>query len=485
MTAISKSFTTITDAQVDADSPITQALMTALRDNHIHLREWLGASYTGGAVQDHNHDGVNSALIEVGPNYLRNGSFESGESAWTIQDFTGGTHAIEASGGSQGTKRLAFTSTSTANGGGQAVSNDYIACGGGEPFSMQFWAHASVSNVSSNVQFIWYDGAKSQISTTDVYSVADTNLAATRNVVRAEAPSNARYVRVKLVGGVPGSGSSTGTVYFDGVRVMPSIEQYMLDPAAVGQAELKTTTGSVSGIGSAHYTLPGGEYGFYPRLRNTVNGGVTSSFGSSWTSSTTDVTVIYLSAGAGTTTATQRYVQASPPYDLGNGAIPLFGFVELESGTPVGAWFAPDPPWANNGPTNIRGDVLRNGRKYRWERSGALRAMRAFKSGRATPDDLLAALKEPPELVEITQAVKQADMPLIPHPFLGRAAGRSFVMLDPVGRQSEQLADLHAQAIDLGELILGGYIEVSGDPLDAQAPPGVIPVGWKWRNTGG
>lgn len=68
MTAISKAFVVIADSAVDPDSPIDAALMTGLRDNDVHLREWVGASYTGAAVQDHNHDGVNSAAIggEIG-----------------------------------------------------------------------------------------------------------------------------------------------------------------------------------------------------------------------------------------------------------------------------------------------------------------------------------------------------------------------------------------------------------------------------------
>jgi len=57
----SKNFTAIIDAQIDVDSPLTETLMTAFRDRDQHLEEWLGGSYT--AAVDHNHDGVNSALL--------------------------------------------------------------------------------------------------------------------------------------------------------------------------------------------------------------------------------------------------------------------------------------------------------------------------------------------------------------------------------------------------------------------------------------
>lgn len=63
MAVPSKNFTIIADSAIDADSPITEDLMTDFRDNDIHLEEWLGLSYT--AAQDHDHDGVNSARVAL------------------------------------------------------------------------------------------------------------------------------------------------------------------------------------------------------------------------------------------------------------------------------------------------------------------------------------------------------------------------------------------------------------------------------------
>lgn len=61
MPAPAKSFTVIADTAVDVDSPLDEALVTALRDNTFHLEEWLGKNYT--AAVDHDHDGVNSKQI--------------------------------------------------------------------------------------------------------------------------------------------------------------------------------------------------------------------------------------------------------------------------------------------------------------------------------------------------------------------------------------------------------------------------------------
>jgi len=60
MASPSKAWVTIADSQVDADSPGDTTLVTGFRDDLVHLREWLGMSYT--AAQNHDHDGVNSAL---------------------------------------------------------------------------------------------------------------------------------------------------------------------------------------------------------------------------------------------------------------------------------------------------------------------------------------------------------------------------------------------------------------------------------------
>ncbi len=61
MAAPSKNYTLIADSQVDADSPLDATLLTQLRDNIIHLEEWLGDSYT--AEKDHDHNGVNSKEV--------------------------------------------------------------------------------------------------------------------------------------------------------------------------------------------------------------------------------------------------------------------------------------------------------------------------------------------------------------------------------------------------------------------------------------
>lgn len=226
MPAPTKSWTTIANTSIDADSPIDETLLTAIRDNQEHLEEWLGGSFT--AAVDHNHDGVNSAAIEIGPNLIRNGSFESGTTGWTVTAFTGGTAATNTSNDMDGATALGFTSTVLANGGGEALSSEFIACTGGGEVLVKWAQTASAANISSKVEVLWYDDAQSSISTTVLHTMTNTNTTAKQRQRIGIAPSTARYCKVKITGGIPATGSATGTVYFDGVKVTEPVGALVL-----------------------------------------------------------------------------------------------------------------------------------------------------------------------------------------------------------------------------------------------------------------
>jgi hypothetical protein len=119
--------------------------------------------------------------------------------------------------------------------------------------------------------------------------------------------------------------------------------------SSVAQAELKTTTGEVSTLGTANLTLPGGTYGFYPRVKSSA----TFNFAliADSLNSASYVTNIYLDAGAAETFAQHRYIQASPPYKIGNIYWGHFLFVLREkiSKKVISTYEAEDPPWAYNG----------------------------------------------------------------------------------------------------------------------------------------
>lgn len=217
MPAPTKAWVNIADSAVDPDSPLDTALMTALRDNHIHLRDWLGASYAAGAAQNHNHDGVNSAAIETGV-MVRNGGFEDGTNGWTLTPFTGGSFAINTSNEQEGASCLGVTSTVLANGGGEVLSAGFTPIANAlRPLAFTLAVKASVANISSKAEVVWYDDAQAQISVSTIYSNTNTPTTAALREITLTPPSTAKYFKIKLTGGIPASGSATGTVYFDTV----------------------------------------------------------------------------------------------------------------------------------------------------------------------------------------------------------------------------------------------------------------------------
>ncbi len=301
-------------------------------------------------------------------------------------------------------------------------------------------------------------------------------------------------------GGDQGAGTlNAGGVFIDGTAVLTAV------PAAgVTQTSLSTTTGDLTDATTQTLqTGPGGEYGFWPTIK-TSSAAITRGYlahvgapvdatgaASSLNIGTTLLNRIVTGiSSAGTETVRQRYVQASPPYDLGDGEVPLFIFARVDAaGNILNTYVAPEPPWANNGPTNIRPDFEdRAGRKFR--RRLVVPNIRAGLDGtKATRAALEAALAEPQfELVEITQAMKQADMPLIPHPWLGNdLTGQTIVLLDPIADMTHKLLMLHEQIAEanadesIGELLHDGYMKIDNAGLSRACPPGVRACAAAWK----
>lgn len=268
-----------------------------------------------------------------------------------------------------------------------------------------------------------------------------------------------------------------------------SVGQDEIGAGAVHQGELDTGQGEVStaSVTGADLTLPGGEYGFYPNVRASSGEYVLSRISNGF-SSTSYACNIFLDPlnETGTAYANQRYINASPPHKIENLDYKEFIFALLDnSGDIVSAWIATDPPWYHNGPTKTTPNVKRGkGKKYRRDR--------------AVPTDLLAIKYSDPgkyykELAklpfieyEITQEIKNADMPLIPHPFASARTGESVVIIEP--NQSGvymQVCDLFNQGESICEMLHNGYLKIDNTEIPTNArPPGMPMHRIKWKNTG-
>lgn len=276
-----------------------------------------------------------------------------------------------------------------------------------------------------------------------------------------------------------------------------------LTAATVVQGSLSTTTGEVSTADTTMTTstLPGGTYGFYPQLKAGISAYYAAAMAgyqnvnvatqvtpSALTASyVTNITLCSF-AGGGTLYAQQRYIQASPPYDLGDGEIPLFVFVKLNAlGDVLATYSAPEAPWHYNGPTDIKAERYDSGhRGYRKVKQfiaehGSIQAARQAGMTRA---QIAQALANSPMIeIEITQAMKNADMGLIPHPFGTLNAGETVVLLDPVSPFVDRASRLHESGESICELLHSGDIVIGNTDLPRNKPSGVLAVAPRWSLT--
>jgi hypothetical protein len=215
--------------------------------------------------------------------------------------------------------------------------------------------------------------------------------------------------------------------------------------------------------------------------------------------------------------ATAYYLQASPPYDLGDGEIPLFVFALINpDGQPILTFVAPDPPWGSpyvlkpKMPSTLD-EALSDPAKMQ-AYLAALDLHVANRKGLAKMKDRL--LKEPDlamrsevsksvaslsasiyEPAPDTQEYKNRLMPSVPHPFMHNdiVNGWGFnkgpltpVMLDPMDPNTERLALLHESGENVNALIHSKQIVLGDTHLSKRkGPPGVKIVSHSFKNSGG
>jgi hypothetical protein len=265
-------------------------------------------------------------------------------------------------------------------------------------------------------------------------------------------------------------------------NTITDIGQAEIEASAIGQGELKTTTASasqqVNAGATASVTLTGGTYSWWTLSAVPSGGTADIVFGNGDTAA--GVIGIYNNAGnLADVYRDERYVQASPPYNLGHGDIPLFVFVLMEGGNVVGIEVAPDPTWAYHGPTNIcpeRRDRVTGKGYRRYREIGGVPYAAAIRD-QAVLRRVMAGTQEVTMIErEITHEIKNRDMNLWPHPWVGNdLTGKSVVLLDPTSALVDRLANIHAEA-EAREVvgIVKQYLTIDNAPLAYTTPNGVI-----------
>jgi len=183
-----------------------------------------------------------------------------------------------------------------------------------------------------------YDEIIQQINDLEIANIKTALINAANGIVQLDASAK---VPVALIPTIVEAMIGVGAVT-EGKIEAGAVTQGKIGNSAVGQAQLKTTTGSVYvSMGSAHRTLPGGGWAFYPATKGNANYIIQIAKGSTISSY---ATIIYISCPTGTGNAQVNYIQASPPYEIEH-----FIYLLLEKGNIISGWEAPDPPWYGQG----------------------------------------------------------------------------------------------------------------------------------------
>ncbi len=184
-------------------------------------------------------------------------------------------------------------------------------------------------------------------------------------------------------------------------------------------------------------------------------------------------------AGSGHIRFNTRYVQSSPPYDLGDGDVCGFIYAEVDRhGAILSYSICEDPPWAYNGPTKCRADyVSKDGRKFVKDRACCFADVTA---GRISMKEYL--FENPIELIEITQERKQQDMNLVPSPLVHKKKTnrRSIVLLDPMAPLTDRIVQGACKEgdTDLADAFDRGMIKVDNMGLNRCGPSGITQVNY-------
>lgn len=250
-----------------------------------------------------------------------------------------------------------------------------------------------------------------------------------------------------------------------------------LASAAVKQGNLSTTDeeNSTTSNDVTHFTTSAGKYSFYMQIKVSSSNhfdmyGGHMGLDNSWNKTVTTTYTTWLnlqSASARTIYGNVTYINSSPPFNLGDGDIPLFVWALLDSSSNIiSVQTSEVPPWAYNGPTDIMHDRTdkTTGRKY--------------KTVYEIDEDSGLLLNSE---IEITQDLKNRDMPLIPHPFASKTSDQTVVLLDPV--ETGYLFDVKKGGQSVNELLHNDYLRLDNTPLSRAAPQGVTPTRFKWKNT--
>lgn len=276
-----------------------------------------------------------------------------------------------------------------------------------------------------------------------------------------------------------------------------SVDQAALGANSVGQSEVKTTYQQISG--AQEFTATGGIYVIGHTMQGDDNAVPTYNTLSMMYSLDTPAYAArwdwFAADPFDNDDMRLYYINSSPPYDLGDGEIPMFAYALIDNATSqiLKLNIAPDAIWAYNGPTNVVPCKYdrKNKKAYRKMKDMSAYPMtyeQAQAAGVIAVKDYCQAFRDADWFEEeITQAIKNADQDIVPHPWVGNQpsffAGKTVVLLDPVSDDLWRLLEFmeHKEA-DLSKLVKG-YFDIGNTAITRKGPKGLMVVSANWRKS--
>jgi hypothetical protein len=333
---------------------------------------------------------------------IPNGSFEIDSDSdgvpdsWTKSLYAGGTGGFYTTSPAHGATAWSFTHPGGASNGGGYLDSDYLEVAELENYWLSFIHWATAAGMRNRVEIRYYDKAKAELgagSPAYLYNSVTNPTTATRFSYNFTPLATTRYIKFRLVGGFTDT-DVAGTAYFDNIQFGTSISQLKLKTS---QGEVSTTTSG------ANYLLPGGEYGFYPRIKNAAGGTVAASIAVAENITVYSTVITLRGDDAHDVYAQQRYVTSSGEVHW------IFFLRDKLTKKVIASYQAPDHPCFGNGgdPETAAHPFL----SYKKETQEIIcvtmtpeEAKKLKESGRAAGKDFLQYLNEDHEIDEDAEA---------------------------------------------------------------------------------
>ena len=203
-----------------------------------------------------NQDYLNGQLSTLQAANIPNGSFEVDSDSngvpdqWTPSYYAGGSGALETTAPAHGSQAWKFIHPGGAGNGGGYMDSDYIEVADLAASALSFIHWASAAGMKNQVIIRYFDKAQAYISAETIYSSTSNPTAATLFRKHLTIPSTARYITVRLVGGLNDT-DVAGSAYFDMVKL----------ELVIDRAQVFTSDGSYivpSGVNRIYAVCVGG-----------------------------------------------------------------------------------------------------------------------------------------------------------------------------------------------------------------------------------